>query len=225
MPCWIILQFCVFCYKSCNKELPCIPIYVFFLSLLIKLALICALIKTTHCVKKPRHTKTHRWLHSVSIVQDGIIGMWATSSELCVSDAVGRSHGDVNCDSLLVQAVRCRSAKKHWEERTMPRLTCCHVPQSVKSNCIYEELTMALAMWFDLMSWECVTRASKGEGRTWEIPLNYCKRFFWWLMVGGCQGQHDKLCQERITLSHFSDVYLSAFLFLPPSPICSSPQY
>lgn len=42
--------------------------------------------------------------------------MWGNSSELCISDAVGRSHGDVNSDSLLVEPERCRIAKKQREE-------------------------------------------------------------------------------------------------------------
>lgn len=35
-----------------------------------------------------------------------------------ISDALGRFHGDVNSDSLLVQPARCGIAKKHRQERT-----------------------------------------------------------------------------------------------------------
>lgn len=44
--------------------------------------------------------------------------MWGNTSELCISDAAGRSHGDVNSDSLLVEPERCRIAKKQREEWT-----------------------------------------------------------------------------------------------------------
>lgn len=119
--------------------------------------------------------------------------MWANSSELCISDAVGCSHGDVNCDSLLVQLVQCRIAKTHWEEWTarpaslsiLPShlLSCTAAIQSVKSNlvwlhCIYEELKVSVGMWFDLVSWERSTRAGRGKGRTREIPLNYWEWLF-----------------------------------------------
>lgn len=53
---------------------------------------------------------------SVSTVQKDIIGMWRNSGESFISDAVGRSHGDVNSDSLLVHSERCRVTKKHRQE-------------------------------------------------------------------------------------------------------------
>lgn len=62
-----------------------------------------------------RHTKVSS-PPSVSTVQKDIIGMWRNSGELFISDVVGRSHGDVNSDSLLVQPERCRVTKKHRQE-------------------------------------------------------------------------------------------------------------
>lgn len=43
-------------------------------------------------------------------------GGCGNSTEMCISDAIGRFHGDVNSDSLLVQPDRCGIAKEHRQE-------------------------------------------------------------------------------------------------------------
>lgn len=135
---------------------------------------------------------------------------------------MGRSHGDDNSDSLLVQPVRCRITKKHWEEWTTrpafpsihpPNLLSCTAIHSVESdlfwsNCIYEERQWVCGLT------SCHGNALQGqaEGKgglkrsLWIIESDYLVTYGWWLSV-----RHDKLCQTRITLSHFCSVYLSAF--------------
>lgn len=139
------------------------------------------------------------WLSlSICIVHKDIIGMQGNSSGLCISDSVGRSHGDVNSDSLLVQPVRCRITKKHLEEwmthpaflSTHPSnlLSCTAAIQLAKSNliwsnCIYEECQCACGLT------SCHRNALQGqaEGKgghkrsLWIIESDYLVTYGWWL--------------------------------------------
>jgi len=86
--------------------------------------------------------------------------------------------------------VRCRIAKKLWVESTtypafsytlfFNSLSFTAAIQSVKfnvvwSNCVHGKLKVLVGMLFDLMSSGRISRASRGERRTREIPLNYCE--------------------------------------------------
>lgn len=161
--------------------------------------------------------------------------MLADSIVFCISDAVGRSHGDVNCDSLLVQPVRGRITNTHTgrnERRVLlfsPPLpvTCCHAPQQYSwSSQTLSAYTVFMrrfkcqwACGLTLCHGKCATRTGRGEGRTWEMPLNYWEWLFGDLWLVAVRERHDKLRQVRITLSHFSVVYLSAFLCLTTSSL------
>lgn len=149
---------------------------------------------------------------------------------------MGRSHGDVNSDSLLVHPERCRITKKHWKEWTthpaVPSIhpsnlsPCTTAAQSVKSNklvwstCIHEDCQCACGLTL------CHGKAFKGRQRGREgtrDPSELLRAIIWWLMVGGCQARHDKLWQARIALSHCFAVYLSAFL-CPTTPSLTYPH-
>lgn len=165
---------------------------------------------------------------NVSRVQEDIIGMWLNSSELCISDAVGRSHGDVNCESLLVQLLGCRRHTGRNERHILllsppsrsNLLSCTAAIQSVKSNpvwlhCIYEELRVSTGMWFDRVSWECIARADGGEGRTREIPANYWEWFFDDLWLVAVRDGMINCAEQEL---HFLISPLSIYLLFSPWP-------
>lgn len=156
--------------------------------------------------------------------------MWENSSVLCIRDAVVRSHGDVNSDSLLVQSDRCRIAMKYWKEWKhnlyLPppirpsNLFLCTL--AVKANLdqfwsnwnfLYEECWSACGLTLCLFKDRQRGRECKRD------PSESLRVIIWWLMVGGCQIQRDKLWQARITLSCGSTVYLSDHSFCIPSSL------
>lgn len=106
---------------------------------------------------------------------------------------MGRSHGDVNSDSLLVQPVRCRIAKNIWEEwtthpafpstRLSNLLSCTAATQSVESNCVYEECQWACGL--TLGHGNALQGHAEGKGghkrSLWIIKSDYLVTYGWWL--------------------------------------------
>lgn len=98
-------------------------------------------------------------------------------------------------------------------------LTSCHAPrqysqlsQTRSGQTAFMKSVSGHAVWPCVMGMRYKGRQRGGEDT--RDPSELLRVIIWWLMVGGCQVQHDKLCQARITLSRFCAVYLSAFLCL-----------
>lgn len=160
--------------------------------------------------------------------------MWKEAAVEC--DTVGRSHGDVNCDSLLVQLLRCRTAGRHEQHfllfhKPLPTptatpksvvLPCWNAASQVKRSAFTGSLKCLCGhvVWPHVMGMLYKGRHRGREDR--REPSELLRVIIWWLMAGGCQIRYDKLCQARITLSHFYSVYLSAFLSLTTLPLLNT---
>lgn len=131
--------------------------------------------------------------------------MRANCIVLCITDAVGRSHGDVNCDSLLVQPVKCSIAKTHREEWTARPAFCSTPPCNLlscataiqfgqdKPGLVTLYLWGALSVnghvvWPRVMGnvWQGQAEGKGGHERCfWIIESDYLVTYGWWLSGNG----------------------------------------